>query len=155
MKTISLKERGSSLVEFALVAPLFFVLIFALFDIGFAVWTYNSISQAVREAGRHAVVHGEGTRLPNGAAGPSTEGPINCSTANANTIAAVACSHAQAINPEKLEITSSWPTGNTIGSTVIVHAKYNYSPFTQLIDFTVAIESQTEMPIACCTSAAP
>ena len=47
--------RGQSLVEFAMVAPLFFVLIFGIIDFGRLFFTQQTLQFALREAGRYAV----------------------------------------------------------------------------------------------------
>jgi hypothetical protein len=49
--------RGQGLVEFALVFPIFIVLLFALFDVGRAVFAYNEITNAAREGARLAMVN--------------------------------------------------------------------------------------------------
>ena len=49
-------DRGQSLVEFALVVPLFLLLIFGLIDLGRGVFAYNAIQNAAREAVRVAIV---------------------------------------------------------------------------------------------------
>ena len=49
--------RGQGLVEFALVFPVFIVLVFALFDVGRAVFAYNEITNAAREGARLAMVN--------------------------------------------------------------------------------------------------
>lgn len=46
---------GQSLVEFALVAPLFFLLVFGITDFGRLFFTQETLQYAVREAGRFAV----------------------------------------------------------------------------------------------------
>jgi len=51
------KGRGQALVEFALVIPLFLLLVFSLFDLGTAVFTYNSLTNAAREGARLAIVN--------------------------------------------------------------------------------------------------
>lgn len=49
--------RGAqSLVEFALVAPIFFVLLMGVFDFGRAIFFYNQLAHASREAARFAIV---------------------------------------------------------------------------------------------------
>lgn len=48
-------RRGQSLVEFALVAPLFFLLVFAITDFGRLFFTQTTLQHALREAGRYAV----------------------------------------------------------------------------------------------------
>ena len=45
-------ERGQALVEFALIIPLFALLLFALLDFGRVVYTQNTVEQAAREASR-------------------------------------------------------------------------------------------------------
>lgn len=51
------KSRGQSLVEFALVLPLFLLLVFGIMDLGLAVFSYNSITNAAREGARLAIVN--------------------------------------------------------------------------------------------------
>ena len=52
----SLRSRsGQSLVEFALVAPLFFLLVFGITDFGRLFFTQETLQFALREAGRYAV----------------------------------------------------------------------------------------------------
>ena len=48
-------KRGQSMVEFAVLAPIFFLLLLGTIDLGRAVYTYNTISDAAREAARTAV----------------------------------------------------------------------------------------------------
>jgi Flp pilus assembly protein TadG len=50
------RQRAQALVEFALVALVFFIMIFALVDLGRAVWNYNTISFLARDAARQAEV---------------------------------------------------------------------------------------------------
>jgi len=45
-------------VEFALVFPLFLLMVISIFDFGRVVWARNSIENASREAARYAIVHG-------------------------------------------------------------------------------------------------
>jgi hypothetical protein len=49
--------RGQALVEFALVIPLFLLLMVALFDMGRAVFAYNTLTNAAREGARMAIVN--------------------------------------------------------------------------------------------------
>ena len=49
--------RGQSLVEFALVIPVFLLIMVAIFDVGRAVFAYNSVTNAAREAARFAAVN--------------------------------------------------------------------------------------------------
>jgi Flp pilus assembly protein TadG len=49
--------RGQALVEFALVIPIFLVLLVAVFDLGRAVFAYNTLTNAAREGARMAIVN--------------------------------------------------------------------------------------------------
>lgn len=49
-------ERGATVVEFALVAPLFLLIVFAAIDVGRAYYTVNQLATAVREGARFAAV---------------------------------------------------------------------------------------------------
>jgi hypothetical protein len=50
------RARGQALVEFALVVPMFFLLLFGLIDVGRLVYVNNAFSQAAREAARYGSV---------------------------------------------------------------------------------------------------
>lgn len=50
-------RRGQALVEFALIVPLFVLVAIGIFEGGRAIYTYNALSNAAREALREAIVH--------------------------------------------------------------------------------------------------
>jgi Flp pilus assembly protein TadG len=52
------ERRGQALVEFALVAPIFFLLLFGLIDFGRYVYYVQILNNAAREGARYAIVHG-------------------------------------------------------------------------------------------------
>lgn len=52
-------RRGAQMVEFALTFLIFLVLVVGIFEGGRLVWTYTTLSHAVRQGSRLAVVHGE------------------------------------------------------------------------------------------------
>src|SRR4029077_3264030 len=51
------RGRGQALVEFALVIPIFLLLLIAIFDMGRAVFAYNTLTNAAREGARIAIVN--------------------------------------------------------------------------------------------------
>jgi hypothetical protein len=51
------RRRGQGLVEFALVLPVFIFVLVALFDLGRAVFAWNTITNAAREGARLAIVN--------------------------------------------------------------------------------------------------
>lgn len=55
---MNLKERGAALVEFALVAVLFFTVLFSIIEFGYLFWGNLSMQHAVREGARFAAVTG-------------------------------------------------------------------------------------------------
>lgn len=81
------RSRGQGLVEFALVLPIFLVILIGMVDLGRAIWANNSVANAAREAARFASVHGgtckdlittgctSANYCPVGPAGPKTAIP--------------------------------------------------------------------------------
>ena len=51
------RARGQSLVEFALVLPVFILVLVSLFDLGRGVFAYNTLTNAAREGARLAIVN--------------------------------------------------------------------------------------------------
>lgn len=62
--------RGQAMVEFALVAPIFFLLLFVVIEGGRFIFYYETLNNATREGARYAIVHGSNSRCPNGPSGP-------------------------------------------------------------------------------------
>ncbi len=68
------RSRGQALAEFAIVIPVFLMMLLGVVDLGRAVWATTSLDSAAREAARFAIVHG-GTgsdSCPVGPTGPSS-----------------------------------------------------------------------------------
>jgi len=58
MNVTSTKDpRGQSLVEFALIFPIFILIVVGIFDAGRAIYAFNTIQNASREAVRLAIVN--------------------------------------------------------------------------------------------------
>jgi Flp pilus assembly protein TadG len=73
--------RAQALVEFALVAPLFFFMLFALIDFGRYVYYVQILNNAAREGARYAIVHGS-NGLPS--SGPPESGTTSSDPSGAN-----------------------------------------------------------------------
>lgn len=69
------ERQGQSLVEFALVVPVFFLLLFGFIDIGRYVYTVSAYGQAAREGARYGAVEQWSFTCP-AATTPKTR--INC-----------------------------------------------------------------------------
>lgn len=73
------RTLGQALLEFALVLPLFLVLLMGVIDIGRAIWAQNSLAAAAREGARFAIVHG---------GSDSTSCPVGPMTTRTDTVTA-------------------------------------------------------------------
>jgi hypothetical protein len=69
------RGRGQALVEFALVAPIFFLLLFAVIEFGRYVYQVQILNNAAREGARYAIVHGAQSLCPSG---PTPSGVGTC-----------------------------------------------------------------------------
>jgi TadE-like protein len=72
-------QGAQSLVEFALMLPIFLLIVTGIFDTARAVWQENTLAYAAREGTRYAIVHGTGG---NPVVGPCT----NCVNPTANNL---------------------------------------------------------------------
>jgi Flp pilus assembly protein TadG len=80
------KAHGQALAEFALVAPIFFLLLFALIDFGRYVYYVQILNNAAREGARYAIVHGS-KGLPS--SGPAESGTVSADPSGDNVRATV------------------------------------------------------------------
>lgn len=155
------RQRGQALVEFALVAPWFFLLLFAIIEAGRLVAYSELLNSATREGARYAIVNGANSlTCPTG---PPFPGSVPCDTDGSDVVDTVRRS-AVALLPSALTVTPVWcynptlkpyscpdadsdgiPDGdNGRGSTVTVTATYTYTsliPIVPLPPITVRAES--------------
>ena len=66
-------ERGQGLAEFAIVLPVFLLIVFGMIDVGRVIWATDDITNAAREGARYASIHG-GSFFTTCPAGPSLAG---------------------------------------------------------------------------------
>jgi hypothetical protein len=62
------------MVEFALVAPIFFALLLGIIEAGRFIFYYETLANAAREGARYAIVHGANSSCPSG---PAPAGETN------------------------------------------------------------------------------
>jgi Flp pilus assembly protein TadG len=100
-------EDAQSLVEFALVLPIFLLVVFGIIDLARAVWEENELAFAAREATRYAIVHGSSSTVPSGpgGAGYSAGPPVSDSN-----ITNVVLNYTVGI--PGVTVTPSWVDGN-------------------------------------------
>jgi Flp pilus assembly protein TadG len=80
------RRRGQALAEFALVAPIFFLMLFALIDFGRYVYYVQILNNGAREGARYAIVHGS-NGIPS--SGPPESGTSSSDPSGDNVRAAV------------------------------------------------------------------
>jgi TadE-like protein len=134
------RSRAQALVEFALVVPWFFLLLFGIIEAGRFIFYYETLSNATREGARYAIVNGANTLgCPSGPPAPGSSG---CDTSGANVSARVRQSGIGL--PNAITVTPTWTPDNGRGSTVNVTAQMTYHvlvPVVPLPDITVKAES--------------
>ena len=59
MQSLRKNERGTTIAEFAVVALLFFVIIFGIIEFGRLLYTHNALTDATRRGARFAALHKE------------------------------------------------------------------------------------------------
>jgi Flp pilus assembly protein TadG len=113
---------AQAMVEFALVASLFLLLMFAVLQLSLAVLTYNSVAFAAREAARYAIVHG-----------PSGPNP-----ATNTQIQQVAINAAPALSLSASNINVNWVTDPNLPTKQDIQVKVTY-PYQIQIPFVSAV----------------
>jgi hypothetical protein len=124
------------MVEFALVAPMFFLLLFGIIEAGRFIFYYETLSHATREGARYAIVNGANTLgCPSG---PPAPGASACDVPGNNVITRVRQS-AFGVPSGSITVTPIWldgiggPGNNGRGQTVSVTASYTYRSLVPLV----------------------
>jgi Flp pilus assembly protein TadG len=60
-------QRGAAVVEFAIVLPLLLLIAFGIFEFGRAIYVYNTLVKATRDAARYYAAHQPGNPPPSAA----------------------------------------------------------------------------------------
>jgi Flp pilus assembly protein TadG len=167
------ESRGQALVEFALIVPVFILLLVGLFDLGRGVFAFNTISNAAREAARVAIVDQDCTTIKNEAIKQAVSLGIAASDvsvyiwdytpANAGDFTDTA-NHRRACGatPGTTECPQTLPVANEQGSVstgcvVEVLVNYQYSAATPIIGkivgtFTMSAKSREPVERRCNSS---
>lgn len=135
------RARGQALVEFALVAPVFFLLLFAIIEGGRFILYYETLNNATREGARFAIVNGSNSLI-------CPQGPMQsgyaCDPTGEGTKQRVRDS-AFGILGNAVVVTPEWPDSyNNRDMRVRVAATYTYSsliPLIPLPSITISAES--------------
>jgi Flp pilus assembly protein TadG len=84
---------SQTMVEFALVASVFLLLIFATIQVALTVYNYNTVCSVARETVRFAMVHS----------------PASANPATNSQIQQIAINNAVGLDPSRLTVTVTWP----------------------------------------------
>jgi len=140
------KSAGQALVEFALVAPIFFLLLFGIIEAGRFILFYQTLNNATREGARYAIVHGSNSFCPSGPMPPGQSAPASCYDLAGAKVVQQVKDTAFGVLGASVVVTPSWgPTGNGRDSDVTVRATYTYStmvPLVPLPPITITAESR-------------
>lgn len=109
------REEGIALVEFALILPVLLMLIVGMFDLALAVWQSNTLTTAVREGTRYAIVSGSGSASP---IGPGNDSLLIQKVKD------------NAVGLANVTVTANWPDSNSNarGDRAKVTASVQYTP---------------------------
>jgi Flp pilus assembly protein TadG len=146
------RSAGQSLVEFGLVAPVFFMLLIGIFEGGRYVYYAEMLNHATREGARYAIVHGSNSTDPTG---PTSADPTGVDVQQAVVDAAGTL----ATSPGEFDaLEPCWRVGtlnpgdpcpntnNDRGTTVDVRAQYTYQPIVPLLG-PLTITAETSLVI--------
>ena len=115
------RSRGQALVEFSLVAPIFFLVLFGIIDIGRYVYYVQILNNAAREGARYAIVHGTNSLAPTGPPEDPSGGAV------VDVVRTYAVGVIGRADASVLAITATWdPDNNHRGSKVTVDVTYAY-----------------------------
>jgi hypothetical protein len=117
------------MVEFALVAPIFFLILFSIVEFGRYVYTVQILNEAAREGARYAIVHGSQSLCPSGPM-PGVTVVNPCDPSGQNVKALVVRDATGVAGTSAITATVAWPIDNARGHSVTVTVSY---PFQTLI----------------------
>jgi Flp pilus assembly protein TadG len=148
MRINSAQRRGATLVEFALVAPITFLLLIGLLVGGMGIFRYQEVATLARQASRYASVHGTHYQADTGQPAATATDIYN------NAIAANNVS----LDLSQLQSTVTWNTDNRpyhtivsngtvvpVTNTVTVTITYTWIPEAYLGGVTLTSTSVTPM----------
>ncbi|MBF6598973.1 MAG: pilus assembly protein [Dehalococcoidia bacterium] len=117
------EEGAQGIVEFALMMPFLFILVFGIIDFGNGLKTYITVSSAAREAARYASI---------GNAGTPPSGYVLCSSGSTNAVVQKACGTMGGLQQSKASVSVSCSTSCISGQTATVSTKFDYKYITPL-----------------------
>ena len=156
LRAVRPDDRGQGLVEFALVFPIIVLLFFGIFDLGRAVYAYNTVSNAARDGARVAAVN-QILTSPDCLQNIPVEDPADPHWSIERCAADSAIS--LGVQPADVTVTFNVPAGTTltctssqldVGCIASVTVHYTFVPITPVIGSLVgnlSITDTSQMPI--------
>ncbi len=103
-------HKGAAFIEFALIAPIFFLVTFAIIDFGRMMWLNNTVEHVAAEGARYAAVRGSDK------ASPVSESQVTTYVQD----------RATGIPAADMTVSVTWSPSNNPGGSVTVLVTYNY-----------------------------
>lgn len=141
------RSRGQALVEFALIAPVFFLVLFAIIEAGRFMFYYEILNNATREGARYAIVNGANSLVC--PTGPAAPGSVACDTDGGDVEQRVRDAAFGALGVG-VAVTSEWenPPDNSRGATVRVNATYTYTSLVPLVPLPpITVEAESSLVV--------
>lgn len=119
------REEAQSLAEFALIMPIFLILVFGIIDFGMGLRAYITVAQATREGARYGIVGNQAGTFVSGGTG-------DCNGSTTTSIVGKVCSTMNGLKLSNLQsVTTKCPTTGTTppcnpGDPLQVTASYQY-----------------------------
>lgn len=150
------RRRGASLVEAAIVLPLFLLVVISFIDFGLGVFRYNKVAHSAREAAREASVRGSLSPPRKTAWGPDSltidgnemrgQGQIQMANEHEEDVASSLRPHLNGLDMAQTTIELEWlDEDNHWGSRVKVTVRSGYRP----ILFSLVSDRQIPMESSC------
>ena len=111
------RQKGNVVFEFALVFPLFAMLVLGIVDVSRAMLAYHALTHASEVAARFAAVRSATSTTP------ATVGSITDRVLESSV----------GLDAAKVEVNATWSPANTRGSVVRVEVAYEFEPVTPVI----------------------
>ena len=125
LRKVRRREEAQSLAEFALILPMFLIMVFGVIDFGMGLRAYITLSSATREGARYGVVGNQ--------AGTFTAGGVgDCDGTKTTSIVGKVCTTMNGLGLTNIQtVTTKCPPAITKppcapGSPIEVHAEYRY-----------------------------
>ena len=131
------RRRGQGLVEFAITAPIFFFMLFAIIDFGRYVYYVQILNNAAREGARYAIVNGSSSFNP---VGPNRDDPKVAGVVRNYAIGVIGNTTLLTISCWKADPADCFPSDNPgvtpkndRGFPVYVSVAYDFHPLIPMI----------------------